>query len=462
MSKAAEYFNSLRSKEVAVVGIGVSHRPLLYLLAEQGISVTAYDKKTEEQLGEEVLALRRAGVRLELGASYLDRLKGDVIFKTPGMRSDHPAFIRIRQAGGQVTSEMEVFFQLCPCRILAVTGSDGKTTTTSLITAFLREQGYSCHLGGNIGKPLLPEIFQMKPEDFAVLELSSFQLNDMKQSPSVAVVTNLAPNHLDWHTDMTEYINAKKNIFRYQSDSDVLILNQDNAITSSFATETPGKIRFFSFRQAVKNGVYLSSKEEIVCVRDGEEEPIMPRSLIQIPGDHNVENYMAAIAAVDGLVSKETICQVAKTFHGVEHRMEFVRDWEGVRYYNNSIATSPTRVISDLKSQKQKIIMLAGGYDKKIPFEPMVPYILEKVKCLILTGATAEKIRQAVIASPDYDPNTLRIKFCSNWEAAIHCSRQIAQPGDIVSLTPACAAFDCFANFEKRGEYFKDVVNHFQ
>ncbi len=461
MDKIRAYFDSLKGKEISVVGLGVSHRPLIALFLQEGLSVTAYDKKSMEELGDFGKEYAEKGVKFILGDGYLDDLKGDLIFKTPGMRGDLPPFEKARSAGAVVTSEMEVFFQLCPCPIFAVTGSDGKTTTTTLISKFLSAQGKRCWLGGNIGTPLLPQIFTMTADDVAVVELSSFQLNDMHRSAQTAVVTNVAPNHLDWHTDMAEYINAKRCVFQHQTPSGRLVVNYDNDITRGYGEEAKGEVLYFSFKGPVPKGVYLDEKGDI-CITDGVTvNRLMHRSQIRIIGDHNVENYMAAITATLGYVDKEVICTVAETFGGVEHRMEFVREVEGVKWYNDSIASSPTRVIAGLKAQTQKIIMLAGGYDKKIPFEPMVPYVLEKVKYLILTGATAEKIRTAIVSHPEYDPEKLTIEMSPSWDYAIAHAKEIAIPGDIVSLSPACASFDCFANFEVRGEYFKKKVNEF-
>ncbi len=461
MDKIHAYFDALKGKEISVVGLGVSHRPLIELMVKKGLSVTAYDKKSMEDLGDFGKEYAQKGVRFVLGDGYLDDLAGDLIFKTPGMRGDLPPFEKARANGSVVTSEMEVFFQLCPCPIFAVTGSDGKTTTTTLISKFLSAQGKKCYLGGNIGTPLLPQIFEITPDDVAVVELSSFQLNDMHRSAQTAVVTNVAPNHLDWHTDMAEYINAKRCVFQHQTSQGRLVVNYDNDITRGYAEDARGDVLYFSFKQPVPKGVYLNESGEI-CITDGiNVDTLMHRSLIRIIGDHNVENYMAAIAATLGYVEPDVIRTVAETFGGVEHRMEFVREVEGVKWYNDSIASSPTRVIAGLKAQKQKIIMLAGGYDKKIPFEPMVPYVLEKVKYLILTGATAEKIRAAILADPQYDPNEITIEMSPSWDFAIARAREVAVAGDIVSLSPACASFDCFANFEVRGEYFKKKVMEF-
>ncbi len=462
MDNIRAYFDSLKGKEIAVVGLGVSHRPLIDLLVREGLNVTAYDRKSMEDLGDFGREFAKKGVKFVLGEGYLDSLSADIVFKTPGMRGDLPPLEKARNAGAVVTSEMEVFFQLCPCPIFAVTGSDGKTTTTTLISEFLKASGKNCYLGGNIGTPLLPQIFDITADDVAVVELSSFQLNDMHRSAATAVVTNVAPNHLDWHTDMAEYINAKRCVFAHQDRTGRLVLNYDNEITRSYALEAKGDVLWFSFQQPVEQGVYLDKDGNICAVMNGETEVLMHRSLIRLIGDHNVENYMAAIAATLGYVSPEILCSVAKNFGGVEHRMEFVREFEGVKWYNDSIASSPTRVIAGLKAQPKKIIMLAGGYDKKIPFEPMVPYVLEKVKYLILTGATAEKIRNAIVSDPSFDSSELTVEISPDWDYAIERARQVAKEGDIVSLSPACASFDCFPNFEIRGQYYKKKVLEFQ
>ena len=444
-----QYFHSLKDKKIAVLGLGVSNRPLVRLLLDFGCQVTGCDKTPREKLDGEVLELEKAGCALHVGENYLDGVEADVVFRTPGMHPANPAIQALVSRGAQVTSEMEVFFEVCPCTILAVTGSDGKTTTTTLVSEMLKAERKTVWLGGNIGTPLLPLARQMKPSDFAVVELSSFQLMDMKRSPTRAVITNLAPNHLDIHKDMAEYIQAKTNIFRYQDESGILILNADNPITAAFRGN--GKTLFFS-RQ----------KEADVCLADGvicrHGEKVLKASEILIPGVHNVENYMAAIAMVDGLVSDETIRQVARTFGGVEHRIELVRIKDGVRFYNDSIASSPSRTIAGLRSFPEKVILIAGGYDKHIPYDVLGPEICAHVKKLFLGGATGEKIRQAVISCPEYDPNTLEIMDCGSFEPAVRAAAAAAKPGDVVLMSPASAAFDQFKNFMVRGDFYKKLV----
>ena len=450
MASAFEtYFTSLKNKKIAVLGLGVSNRPLVRLLLEFGCDVTGCDKTPREKLDAEVLELERLGCKLHVGEDYLDGVEADLLFRTPGMHPANPAIEALRSRGAEVTSEMEVFFEVCPCNLIAVTGSDGKTTTTTLISEMLKASGKTVWLGGNIGTPLLPLVRQMRETDYAVVELSSFQLMDMKRSPARAVVTNLAPNHLDIHKDMEEYVQAKTNIFRYQDEKGLLVLNADNAITAGFRGN--GAIRFFS-RQG----------EADVCVRDGvicrHGQKVLPVSDILIPGVHNVENYMAAIAVVEGLVEDETIRQVAKTFGGVEHRIELVRVKDGVRFYNDSIASSPSRTIAGLRSFPEKVILIAGGYDKHIPYDVLGPEICAHVSKLFLGGATGGKIRQAVLACPEYDPAQLEIGDCGSFEPAVRAAAAAAKTGDVVLMSPASAAFDQFKNFLVRGDFYKKLV----
>ena len=451
MSCAFEtYFESLKGKKIAVFGLGVSNRPLVRLLLEFGCDVLGCDRTPREKLDAEVLELEAAGCKLSVGDGYLDHLDADLVFRTPGMHPGNPALEDLRSKGAEVTSEMEVFFEVCPCTILAVTGSDGKTTTTTLISEMLKAAGKTVWVGGNIGAPLLPRVREMNPEDYAVVELSSFQLMDMKRSPHIAVVTNLAPNHLDIHKDMDEYVEAKKTIFRCQGREDILVVNADNAITASFKGN--GVTKTFS-RQG--RDAYVRVVGDTIT-RGG--VPVLKKGDILIPGEHNVENYMAAIAAVDGLVDDETIRQVAKTFGGVEHRIELVRVKDGVRYYNDSIASSPSRTIAGLRSFPEKVILIAGGYDKHIPYDVLGPEICAHVKLLVLGGATGPKIRAAVEDCPDYRPGCPEIVDCVDFTAAVKSAAAAARSGDVVLMSPASAAFDQFKNFMARGKYFKDMV----
>ncbi len=450
-----QYLAGLRGKRVTVIGIGVSNRPLLALLAGAGARVTARDKKTEEQLGDIVPRLKEWGVELVLGERYMENIEADLVFRTPGLRPDHPELRKAVEAGAQLTSEMEVFFAVCPCPMIAVTGSDGKTTTTTLIAEMLRESGKRVWLGGNIGTPLLDKAGEMEPEDVAVLELSSFQLMTMEQTPAVAVITNLSPNHLDVHKDMAEYVNSKCNIFKKQSKNELLVLNFDNLLTRKLADEAPGRVRMFSRQNHPEHAVVLENN----CITlDG--EPLIPVSDIRLPGVHNVENYMAACAALHGLVEPAVMAKVAREFAGVEHRLELTRELDGVRWYNDSIASSPTRTLAGLKCfPADRIILIAGGYDKHIPFEELGAFLPTGIKTLLLCGATAQKIRSAVESAPDYAPGKPDIREFSNLDQVVLAARQLARPGDVVLFSPACASFDQFPNFMARGRYFKEQVN---
>ena len=447
-----EYLRSLQGKRILVLGLGVSNRPLVKWLLQAGLDVTGCDAAARETADAAVLELEALGAKLKLGPDYLEGLEGDVIFRTPGMRPDRPEIQALVEQGAVLTSEMEAFFQVCPCPILAVTGSDGKTTTTTLIAEMLKAAGKTVWVGGNIGQPLLDRAAEMSPADYAVLELSSFQLMTMPYSPQVAVVTNLAPNHLDIHKDMDEYVAAKKNLFLHQGPDDRLVLNLDNDITRGFAAEAAGKVSWFSRTRAPEQGVWWDGA---IIWAGG--RALMVRENILLPGDHNVENYMAAIAAVEGLVSDDVIRRVAASFAGVEHRIERVRVLDGVTWYNDSIASSPSRTIAGLRSFRDPVILIAGGYDKHIPYDALGPEIVRHVKALILTGATSEKIRAAVQEVPDYAGQP-PIYDAADLADAVAQAQKLGQKGDVVILSPASASFDCFKNFMERGDTFKKLV----
>ena len=461
MTKAERFFEMLKNKKVAFIGTGVSHLELIRLFLAKGINVVVCDKKDKDKFDKEIYdEFSSKGAEFSLGENYLDAIFGcDVIFRTPGMYYNNPLLTVAREKGIVVTSEMEVFFDLCPCEIYAVTGSDGKTTSTTLISEFLKTEGKTVHLGGNIGRALLPIIETISENDVAVVELSSFQLISMRKSPDVAVITNISPNHLDVHGTMEEYIDSKCNLIRHQNAFSKTVLNYENEETMKLAPIVRGKLVNFSLKREIENGAYLREDGMLCYSENGAITEIIHKDEIKIPGIHNVDNYLTAITAVWGNVSVESIVKVAKTFGGVEHRIEFVRELDGVRWYNDSIATSPTRVIAGLKSFDRKIIVIAGGYDKKIPFEPMAKPINDHVKTLILMGATADKIEKAVTECPEYKDSGLKILHVSSMEDAVNTARDLAEPGDIVSLSPACASFDMYRMFEDRGNHFKKLVN---
>ena len=456
---ATEFFRWVKGKKIAFIGVGVTNTDCIRLFAKKGAEVSVLDRKSREQLGALADEFEQSGIRLVLGDGYLDGLTGyDAVFRAPGMYFHHPALEKARQEGAVITSEMELFFRLCPCKTYAVTGSDGKTTTTTLIAEMLKASGKKVYKGGNIGRALLPVVEEVSSDDAAVVELSSFQLISMRQSPDVAVITNVAPNHLDVHRDMQEYIDSKKNLILHQDGFSRTVLNRDNAITRDMTGLVRGELLTFSRQEAPRFGAYLR-QDSMLCMRcHGAETEILPMEQIQLPGLHNVENFLAAYSAVWGDVPVEIMARTAREFGGVEHRMELVRELGGVKWYNDSIGTSPTRTIAGLKAFGQKIILIAGGYDKKIPYEPLAPYLCEKVSHLILMGATGPKIQQALEACPDYDGQHPALHWAESMEQAVQTADGLAGSGDIVALSPASASFDLYPNFEKRGEHFKRLV----
>ena len=446
----------LSGRHCAVLGVGVSNTPLIDFLLDLGATVSAYDQKTRDALGDLPAKLEEKGVSLTLGQSAFDEITADLIFKSPGIRPDIPGILRAVDQGAELTSEMQLFFEYCPCHTIAITGSDGKTTTTTLIAKILEADGKRVFLGGNIGAPLLPRIYEMTPDDYAVAELSSFQLQVMDRSPEVALITNITPNHLNWHTGMDEYTEAKANILRFQQKGTRAVLNWDNEITRSLADRVAGEVTFVSTacRPNAPSAAYM---EEGKVYLDGES--IMEVSSILLPGRHNRENYLSATAALKGLVKPSSIEAVARSFGGVEHRCELVRRLDGVRYYNSSIDSSPTRTMAALSNFPEKVIVICGGYDKHIPYEPLGTPLCQRAKAVLLTGATAPQIKAAVLASPDYAIDHPMLIDCSNLADAVEKAHALAKDGDVVLLSPASASFDSFKNFEERGKFFKARVN---
>ena len=451
-----EFKNFIKGKKVAVVGIGVSNIPLIKFLVKLGANVTAFDMKDRKALGEIAHEFDMLKVKLELGEGYLNRLTGfEVVFKTPSMRIDGEALVRAKEEGAYITSEMEEFVRYCKGKTFGVTGSDGKTTTTTIVSKLLKAEGYKTWVGGNIGTPLFENIEDITEEDMVVLELSSFQLMTMTSPIDVAIVTNLTPNHLDMHKDMQEYIDAKKNVFLYQNKDGKLILNRENEITHSFIQEAKGEVLEFSSKTIIEDGAYY--KDGILYLQGKE---VMNKEEILIKGMHNVENYLAAFLATKDDVKIETMKEVASTFGGVAHRCELVREIDGVRYYNDSIASTPTRTIAGLAAFDEKVILIAGGYDKNIPFAPLADEGYKFIKKLVVVGKTKEKIREAFANSKEKEAREIQVVVVNTFEEAIIKAKELATKGDIVTLSPACASFDMFPNFEVRGNKFKEIINN--
>jgi len=461
--KPDEFKRWIKGKRTAIIGVGKSNIPLAkFLLSIGAVDITLFDKSDGEKLKPALENFKGMDLKMKLGGDYLKHLHGfDVIFKTPGIRCDIPELVAERERGAVVTSEMEVFFDLCPAEIFAVTGSDGKTTTTTLIYKILKEHGYRCWLGGNIGTPLLDKIEEIGETDKVVLELSSFQLHTMRKSPHTAVVTNISPNHLDVHKSMEEYIEAKKNIFLHQKDGDRLILNFDNEITREFLNEAKSRVLPFSRRNSLAEGAFLKNGKIVFSDSDRTSDIIGIDEII-LPGSHNIENYLAATAAVFDYVEPESIRRVAKTFKGVEHRIEYVAEINGVSFYNDSIGTSPTRTAASIGAFKQKVILIAGGYDKQIPYDAMGEIVAEKVKALVLTGPTGPKIKKALEDAIENKGvgKDVKVITCERFDDTVREAYNNAEKGDIVLLSPASASFDRFKDFEERGNRFKELVKN--
>lgn len=472
-NKAREFFDNLKGKKVAFVGMGVANVPCAEFMARLGAEVYACDQRNKEYIGIEICEkLEKLGVKFSLGDSYLDILPDmDLVFRSHGILPFQNSWIgECIERGQKVTTEMEIFFKLCPAKIFAVTGSNGKTTTTTLIAKMLEKQGRKVYLGGNIGKALMPELETITENDIAVVELSSFQLltmGNLVNSPDVAVVTNIECTHQDHHISLDEYVDAKRNILIYQNAACRTILNADcdysigSRVYHDMRFDVRGKLFEFSIKHPVENGAYMKDNGDIVYRENDEETYVMNKNDIIIPGTHNIENYCTAISAVWGMVDVENIKSIAQTFGGVEHRIEFVREYNRIRYYNDSIATSPSRVISGLKAFGKKIIVIMGGSDKGNDMSEMVPYILKYVKLLVLNGATAEKIYDTIISDENYKNSDIKIVKTDYLENALNIAKEKAQSGDVVTLCPACPAFDQFKTFEYRGRKFKELVNGF-
>ena len=459
--KLEEFEKYIAGKKVAIIGMGVSNIPLLDYFQNLGAKVSVFDNKEYDKIDTQVInKISSYCMGMSFGKDYLSKLKGfDIIFRSPSCRPDTKELVEESQRGALVTSEIEMLMKLTPATVIGVTGSDGKTTTTSLIYEIIKEKGYKCFLGGNIGIPLFTKVKEMKPEDVVVLELSSFQLMDMDISPNISVVTNVSPNHLDIHKCYEEYIEAKASILNHQKENNILVLNYDNEITRDFAKRAKGKVKFFSSKEKLENGIIYNDGMIKSC-EDGIRRHIINTKNLHLRGIHNYENICAAISATASLVDIETQIKAISNFKGVEHRIEFIREIDGVKWYNDSIGTSPTRTIAGLNSFDEKIVLIAGGYDKHLDYMPIAKPIVDHVSTLILMGATAKKIYTAVSSELEAENKTMEIYQCETLEQTVDMAYKLAKKGEVVLFSPASASFDMFKNFAERGNKFKELVNN--
>lgn len=457
--KLIEFNNYIRQRRVAVLGIGVSNIPLIDYLYKHNSYVTLFDKKEEEKIDKTVInKIKDYGMKLSLGENYLDKLKGfDIIFRSPSIRPDIPEIVEELRKGAILTSEIELVMEICPGTVIGVTGSDGKTTTASLIYEILKENNKKCYLGGNIGIPLFTKLEEMDTDTYVVLELSSFQLITTKVSPNIAVITNITPNHLDIHKSYDEYIEAKANIFKYQDETGLLVVNYDNEITRNLAKKANGKVIYFSSKEKIENGIIVDDKI-IKRSEDGLRRHILNTKNMILRGMHNFENACAAIGATENIIEIENQIKPICEFRGVEHRLEFIRKIDGIKWYNDSIGTSPTRTIAGLNSFDEKIVLIAGGYDKHLDYTSIAKPIVDNVSALILIGQTADKIENAVRDELKEQRKTMNIYKVNTLEETTEVARKVAKLGEIVLFSPASASFDMFKDFMERGNKFKKIV----
>lgn len=453
-----EYIKSkLIGKKIAVLGYGVSNKALVKFLKKYDLDISIFDKNESNEKFD-------SKINYFCGEKYLDKLLGfDYIFRSPGIRPDIVEIKNEVDNGAILFSEMELFFDLCRGKVIGVTGSDGKTTTTTLVNEILREHGINTFLGGNIGTPLIDKVHEITKEDYVIVELSSFQLMTMKKSPDIAIITNITPNHLDYHYSMEEYIQAKMNIFLNQKNDSIfnqkVIINLDNKILKGVYNKIKSEVIPFSINNAIDNGVILEGNK-IIYKNNGVSREILDSHHILLKGRHNVENYMAAISAIIDIVSEDKIKKIAREFKGVKHRLEFIRERNGVMFYNDSIATSPSRTMAALKAFNKKIILIAGGKDKKVEYDDMAREIYKRVSSVILLGQTSEIIKNSIDKVKNEFSNVVPVYQFNNIDEAVKKSIDISKSGDIVVFSPASSSYDMFKNFEERGDLFKEIVLH--
>lgn len=458
--KLQEFEEYIRYRKVAIIGLGVSNLPLIDYMYEKKARVTVFDDREKEKIPQEIRdKIITYQFDFSFGKNNLEKLKKfDIIFRSPSCLPTKPELEEEIKRGAMVTTEIEMFMKMCPAKMIGVTGSDGKTTTTSLIYAILKQAGYRTYLGGNIGTPLFTKLSEITPKDMVVLELSSFQLMGMRISPQIGVITNITPNHLNIHKDYQEYIEAKKNIFQYQTQNDMVVLNYDNEITKNCAQEAMGEVVYFSRKEKLEDG-YIVDQKTIKECNDGIRKHILETEDILLRGKHNYENIATALAATKTLVPSDIAIKAIQEFKPVEHRLEFVREINHVKWYNDSVSSSPTRTIAGLNSFEEEIVLIAGGYDKNLDYTPIAKPIVKHVKSLILLGQTSGKIFESVKEELEKQNKTLDIYMCNTLEETVNLAKKVAKPKQVVLFSPASASFDLFKNFADRGIQFKNLVN---
>jgi UDP-N-acetylmuramoylalanine--D-glutamate ligase len=444
----------LKNKRVLVVGLGRSGAASAIFLQEHGARVIVSDSKSEAQLQRDVPALLDRGVSIETGQhgerTFRDQ---DLIVVSPGVPSDQPQLQHARTLGIPVIGEVELAYRFLQGKVLAITGSNGKTTTTTLVGEILSKSGKKTLVGGNIGTPVISLAGKSTPETLVVLEISSFQLESIEQfRPWIAAILNITPDHLDRHHTFQAYVDAKARIFENQQAGDFAVLNADDPVCLGLKEKIKGTLLWFSRKQRVENGAYLSG-DQIIFRRNGEEQPVLSRADIQLKGEHNLENVLAAVTMTMVAGCKaEQVRQAVREFCAVEHRLELVATINGVTFYNDSKATNVDATVKALESFPGNIHIILGGKDKGSDYTVLNPLLRERVKRVYLIGAAADKIASQIQGAAE-------LARSATLDRAVRQAFDAAKPGDVVLLAPACASFDQFENYEQRGRVFKELVH---
>jgi len=458
-AESAALGNNFAGKNIGIIGLGIEGFSSAKFLLDKGARITILDRKEEKGFDESLISqVKKLPLTLVLGKDYLKNLSDfEVVVKSPGVKRDLQEILDFERNGGIITSQTQIFFDLCPSSIIGVTGTKGKGTTSSLVYQMLKAQGLDAHLGGNIGNSPLDFFGKLTSKSWIVLELSSFQLTDLTKSPHIAVMLMTTSEHLDFHKDIKEYVDAKRNILKFQNTQDYAVINRDYPTSNESDILTEGKVYKISKERETMDGCYVENKKILVNI-NGSNEEIIKTGDIFLPGDHNLENVCAAVMVAKILkVEKENIVKVLKTFKGLEHRLELVREVNGIKYYDDSFSTTPETAIAAIKSFKNPEILILGGSGKGSDFSELGKIIgkTKNIKAIIGIGKEWERIKEQIEI---VDSGFLVVEGAKDMRTIVAAIQKIAKPQDVVLLSPACASFDMFKSYKERGDQFKEEV----
>jgi len=464
MKKRPVETESYKGKKITVMGLGLFGGGVgaVKYLVSQGADVTVTDLKSAEELSASLKLLDELPFRLRLGKHYEeDFVNVDMLVVSPAVPNDSRFLQLAFENRVHIDSELSIFFSLCPAPVIGITGSNGKSTTTSLLGEMLKEAGIKTWVGGNIGISLLENLEEIEPDDVVVLEISSFQLEYLariEMSPHISIITNIAPNHLDRHKTMENYIGAKKAIIHYQQEGDYAIMNYDDPTLKKWEGESKGRHLWYSTTKELEHGAFLRNNE--IIINHNSKKTVIPCSTqINIKGIHNWQNIMAASYAATLMhADVESIKSAITGFIGLEHRLEYVHTINGVQYYNDSKATTPEAAIAGIKAFDSPTILIAGGYDKQVSFHQFAQECVRNTKCVILIGETAKTI-QKLIQDIKGEKTKPEVYMAASLDESVKNAYEVAKSGDIVLLSPACASFGMFTNYEERGKRFKALIS---